>query len=164
MLGIIFLLIIFSPMLYCPFDMLYYICTEKRISPRIRTIYEIIVLTIFPYLAYTFGLTKEIETLITSEVFFSLSALCVISYFITSHSKSTYTLTGEILFTSAIFSGFVINCLTFAILSFDDYTNTLNFNITFIGCFPILLMLATSLIQQYRRCRRCYYWEDYMIV
>lgn len=160
---IILILIIFTPILFCPLDMLYYISMEKRSSPWIRSIYEIIVLVIFPFLAHSLGLTEDITKLITSEVFYSLSALCIISYFIISYSKSTFTLTGEILFTVAIFGGFVINCLNFIILSFDNNTHTFDLDITFFGSFPIFCMLGTGLIQQYRRCKRCYYWEDYMI-
>lgn len=160
MLGIILLLIIFSPMLFCPLDMLYYIYNRKRTSPLIRTFFEIMVFVIFPYFAYFFGLTEDIEKLITAEAFYSLSVLCIISYFITSYSNSTYSFIGEILLILAISGGFIINCLTFILLSFKNKTLTPDMSISFLGCFPIFIFLSTALIQQYRRYKSLQQWDE----
>lgn len=156
----ILLLIFLSPSLFCPIDMLYYIFSKKRTLPRFRLVFEVIVLGIIPFLGCNLRLSEGVLELITPEVFYLLSVLCIICYFITSYSNAV-TFTSEVLYTVAILSGYIINIITFFTL-YDNHTSYFSSLIAVIGCTPIFFLLSTALIQQFRRCKSMYK-PDYTI-
>ncbi len=154
--GWIFFIVLIISGFFITVDVLYFIFCNKRISKVFRLPSEIIVLCIIPtIIVFWSSLGDAIKELLTPELLTAGYILAILSYFISSYIHRIFSLYIEISLVVGIISGCIVN-LIFATTQIIDMG--VHF-VLLIGCIPILLLFIIALIQQYRRCKKAYYFK-----
>lgn len=134
-------------------DFLHFIFCKERIYKIFRLPSELMVLCIIPYIIiFVSSMADRIKDLLTNELLIITHILTVIAYFISTYIRKTFSLSKEICLTICMIGGLCINIifLETQIMWYEELLSPL------IACSPIIILLITGLIQQYKRCRKAY--------